>query len=155
MVKEYNTKNNSHIAAIYESYDWRTTGNFLFQHLFKSAINDPSQTISLSFSQKKEEALRKTLNAFEELGKYQPIISSHNENQWFETRDYMLNDSCLFYINGSWMYSHWKSIDSDKFKKILPAELPVFQKVNYYLGGYMPTWGVLMILRIKQKQLIF
>jgi ABC-type glycerol-3-phosphate transport system substrate-binding protein len=53
-----------------------------------------------------------------------------------------LNDEVLFYVNGIWMYSQWMSIDEEKSKKMLPAELPVFKRVDFYQGGYIPVWAV-------------
>ena len=41
------------------------------------------------------------------------------------------------------MYSHWRGIDPQKLSKMVPAELPVFQKVDHSLGGYIPSWAVL------------
>jgi ABC-type glycerol-3-phosphate transport system substrate-binding protein len=40
------------------------------------------------------------------------------------------------------MYSQWMSIDEEHAKKMLPAELPVFKKVDFYQGGYIPVWAV-------------
>ena len=140
----YNMEHNTSYAALYESYDWRTTGQFLFQQLFNSVVNkEKKSTTQKSEQEIKDISLFKTLQAFEELSKYDPLISTHDENQWFNTRDYVLNDSCVFYIGGSWMYSHWNSLDSIKMKKMKAAELPVFYSSNSYLGGYIPTWGVM------------
>lgn len=143
-IYEYNLKHNTNYAALYESYDWRTTGQYLFQQLFNSVVNkEKKSTPQKSKQEIKDVALVKTLQAFEELSKYDPLITTHNENQWFKTRDYFLNDSCVFYISGSWMYSHWKSLDSIKMSKIKAAELPVFYSSDSYLGGYIPTWSVM------------
>lgn len=33
------------------------------------------------------------------------------------------------------------SIDEEKSKKMIPAELPVFKEVDFYQGGYIPVWA--------------
>lgn len=133
----YNKKSSKHIAAFYEASDWITT-QILFQNLFNSALdsNKPGQ-------QEKNAALMKTLLAFEKIGRYKPLILSFRSNKWFDTRQIPLNDECLFYIHGTWMYSHWRGIDKEKILKMVPAELPVFKQQNRYLGGYLSTFAVL------------
>ncbi len=140
-VYEYNQKTGSDIAALYESSDW-TCQEILFQRLLKSEIGDFKTSLEPEGSAKKSAALLKTLKAFEELGRYKPLYKKHKESIWYQTRQVPLNDKVLFYVNGIWMYSQWMSIDERKAKKMLPAELPVFKKVDFYQGGYIPVWAV-------------
>lgn len=141
-VYKYNKKHNTNIAAFYESKDYITM-ELLFQNLFKSELKDFSKVKEETVSEQKNIALMKTFKAFEELGKYNPLIDSHSENIWSKTEHLILEDKCLFYVNGIWMYNHWMSMDEEETKKMIPAELPVFQEVDYYLGGFIPTWAVL------------
>lgn len=140
-VDEYNKKNNINIAALYESRDW-TCQESIFQRLLKSEIGNFEESLKNEGSEEKNLAFKKTLMAFEELGKYHPLIRGWEENLWFNTRQIPLNDKVLFYANGIWMYNHWMSIDEEKTKKMIPAELPAFKKVDFYQGGYIPTWAV-------------
>ncbi|MBE9582446.1 MAG: carbohydrate ABC transporter substrate-binding protein [Proteobacteria bacterium] len=141
-VDQYNQEHNTNIAAFYECNDFLSS-QILFQNLFKSQLSDFDKAKKEVGSDEKNAALLKTFQAFEELGKYNPLIDSHNGNVWFKTLYLPLSDKCLFFINGIWMYSHWMGIDEEKTIKMIPAELPVFQKTNYYLGGYIPTWAVM------------
>lgn len=141
-VNLYNRQTKNNIATFYESKDW-TTLEILFQNLVKSEILDFKEAKSEVRSSEKNAALFKTLQALETLGKFNPLIPSHRENNWANTRHLMLDDRALFYVNGTWMYSHWHGMDAQKMSKIVPVELPSFQKTNHYLGGYIPTWGVL------------
>ena len=141
-VYEYNQEHNTNIAAFYESKDW-TTLELLFQSLVKSELKDFDIAKKEIGSEEKNAAVLKTFQAFEEMGKYNPLIDSYKENIWFQTRHLVLNDKCLFYVGGTWGYCHWMGIDEIKIKKIIPAELPVFNKVNYYLGTFVPTWAVM------------
>ncbi|MBW2167257.1 MAG: carbohydrate ABC transporter substrate-binding protein [Deltaproteobacteria bacterium] len=141
-VQKYNKKHGTDIAVFYEAKDW-TTVEILFQNLYKSELKDFKKVKEKIGSKQKNTALLKTFKAFEELGKYNPLMSSYKENVWYQTRHFMLKDKCLFFVNGVWMYNHWMSMDEEKIKKITPAELPVFQKVDYYLGGFIPTWAVM------------
>ncbi len=140
-VDDYNRKTGSDIAAFFESSDW-TCQEILFQRLLKSEIGDFKRSLEHKGSAEKNAAFKKTLEAFEKLGRYKPLYKQHNKSLWYQTRHVPLNDEVLFYVNGIWMYSQWMSIDEEKSKKMLPAELPVFQKVDFYQGGYIPAWAV-------------
>lgn len=140
-VYDYNQETGNDIAALYESSDW-TCQEILFQRLLKSAIGDFKKSLENEGSTEKNAAFMKTLKAFEELGKYKPLYKKRKDSLWYQTRHVPLNDEVLFYVNGIWMYSQWMSIDEEKSKKMLPAELPVFKEVDFYQGGYIPVWSV-------------
>lgn len=140
-VYEYNRKTGNDIAAFYEASDW-TCQEILFQRLLKSEIGDFAKSLEPKGSVEKNTAFAKTLGAFEELGRYKPLYKQRKNSRWYETRDVPLNDEVLFYVNGIWMYSQWMSIDEQKAEKMLPAELPVFKKVDFYQGGFIPVWAV-------------
>lgn len=114
-VYDYDQKNGSGIAAFHESKDW-TCQEILFRRLLKSEIGDFKKSLENKGSAEKNAAFGKTLEAFEKLGKYKPIIKNHKENIWFQTRRIPLTDEVSFYVNGIWMYSHWMSIDEEKIK---------------------------------------
>ena len=141
-VDEYNNKHNTNIAAFYESANWITM-KILFQNLFKSELENFSNAKEEAGSDEKNRAVLKTFQAFEQLGKYNPLIDSYKDNIFYQSRHLVLNDECLFFVNGIWMYGHWRGIDEEKTKKMIPCELPVFQETDYYLGGYIPTWAVM------------
>jgi ABC-type glycerol-3-phosphate transport system substrate-binding protein len=141
-VDEYNNKHNTNIAAFYESENW-TTMQILFQNLFKSELGNFSNAKEEAGSDEKNRAFLKTFQAFEQLGTYNPLIDSYKDNIFYQSRHLVLNDECLFFVNGIWMYGHWMGIDEEKTKKMIPCELPVFQETDHYLGGYIPTWAVM------------
>ena len=141
-VEEYNNKHNTNIAAFYESANWITM-KILFQNLFKSELSNFSKAKEEEGSDEKNKALLKTFLAFEQLSKYNPLIDSYKDNVFYQTRHLVLNDECLFFINGIWMYNHWMGIDEEKTKKMIPAELPVFKEVTHYSGSFIPTWAVM------------
>jgi ABC-type glycerol-3-phosphate transport system substrate-binding protein len=140
-VFDYNEKNGTNIAAFYESTDW-TCQEILFQRLLRSEIGVIEKSMEHKGSKEKNDAVKKTFEALEKLGKYKPLIKNYQGNIWFQTRHFPLNDKVLFYVNGIWMYNHWMSADETKANKMIPAELPVFREVNFYQGGYIPTWAV-------------
>ncbi|MFC2137547.1 hypothetical protein ACFLTE_05165 [Bacteroidota bacterium] len=138
VIQKYNSKYNTNYAPIYESND-KLLMELLFQNLYLSEIEneiDRSDKLKL-------QALRKTLEAFEELGQKKPLIKSHVKNDWFETRRMVLDNKAVFYVSGLEMYNHWKSIDEDKASKMKPVELPVFRENDFVLGYFYPTWSVL------------
>lgn len=141
-VQRYNRASGDSIALFYESLDWFTL-EMLFQSLVKSYIGDYAEAIkSDSYTARKREALRRGLQCFEALGRYRPLIGSHNRNRWVDTRHLVLNDRALFYCHGTWMYNLWREIDKEKMSRMVPAELPVLQPVDFALGGYIPSFAV-------------
>jgi ABC-type glycerol-3-phosphate transport system substrate-binding protein len=142
VVDQYNTEHNTNIYAFYECNDFLSSET-LFQNLFKSELGDFDMAKEEVGSDEKNAAFLKTLQAFEGLGAYAPLIDSHTSNPWFQPRHYPLEGACLFDVRGVWMYSHWMGIDEEKTAKMVPVELPVFQEVDYYMGGYIPTWAVM------------
>jgi hypothetical protein len=138
----YNQNARDKIPIFFDAYDLPSM-EALFQNLVKSWMADYTATTTERSSKQKLEAMYKGFQAFEELGKYRPLIPSYATNAWFLTRDVPLNDKALFYISGTWMYSRWRDIDVARSAKMVPTELPVFKPVNYCLGGVIPTWAVM------------
>ncbi len=138
----YNRSAKDKIPIFFDAYDLPSM-EALFQNLVKSWLADYTLSAAEQSSPQKLEAMYKGFQAFEELGKYRPLIPSYATNAWFLTRDVPLNDGALFYISGTWMYSRWRDIDIPKSSKMVPTELPVFKPVNYGLGGVITTWAVM------------
>jgi hypothetical protein len=138
----YNRNAKEKIPIFFDAYDLPSM-EALFQNMVKSWLADYTATTTEKSSKQKLAAMYKGFQAFEELGKYRPLIPSYATNAWFLTRDVPLNDKALFYISGTWMYSRWRDIDVAKSAKMAPTELPVFKPVDYCLGGVIPTWAVM------------
>lgn len=141
-VHEYNETAQTPVAAIYEAGDWPTT-EFLFHTLAKSEIASYSELFGEFPKARQRAILLKVFEALEQLGQYDPLPPGFEANVWYETRNHPLEDKCLFYVQGTWMYNHWRSVDKGKIHKMVPAEMPVFQPVNHATGGYIPTWAVM------------
>jgi len=140
-VQQARAKGNK-VALLYESGDWLTTG-FLFQSLVRSQFPKLEQAIAPGGDKAKLDAVRKAFMAFAELGRFDPLLPGHRERVWFASRDLPLQDACLFYVAGTWMYSHWKGLDPTRMDRMRPCELPGMAAVNHAIGGYIPTWAVL------------
>lgn len=142
-VYEYNKSHNTSITAIFEDHFWISTET-IFKHLFYSIIgNYENITQSSQLTTQKLDALLQCYKACEDLSKYQPISKARTSVVWSKDNCNILNDSCLFIVNGSWMYNIWSQNDKQKMKKILPCELPVFKPIDNYIGGYTSNWAVL------------
>ncbi len=142
-VYEYNELHGTNIATFYESNsDWRTT-EYMFGHLFKSAIGNYTMVKNESFSPLKNQSLLQTFQAMEELSQYDPLLPGHDTRAWYDTRNMSFDGTVLFTVNGAWMYNHWMDMDENKTNKMMPAELPTFQQVNFYMGSYIPQFAVL------------
>lgn len=149
-VSDYNKKNGTEIAILYDAGDAKggigygpSTWN-IFQSLFRSEFSDIAEVKSLTPSTKKLAVVKKVLESLEELGKYRPLIKDYEGLDWFGTRYYVLENKAVFTLAGAgWMYSHWRGIDKVKTMKMVPVEMPVYQPVNHYMGGYNPMFAVM------------
>jgi ABC-type glycerol-3-phosphate transport system substrate-binding protein len=138
---EYNKSHDTYIAPIFEDFYWITT-DAIGKELFYSLMDSYDECVGLDLTKKKIDALQKTYEALEELSKYKPIIKDRSKINWTRDNVYPLYDSCLFFVNGSWMYNIWKGRDKEKMRKLLPCELPVFKPSSVYLGGYAANWAI-------------
>jgi ABC-type glycerol-3-phosphate transport system substrate-binding protein len=139
-VNEYNQKNNTEYAAIFESKNWINT-EILFQNLFLSELN--TADIQSVDGESRFKALDKTLKSLESLAAYQPFAKDVMETDWHKDNHKMLEDKYLFFINGTWMYSQWNNLNPEKMKRIMPVELPAFREPHIYLGDFNTAFAVL------------
>ena len=98
-VDKYNREHDTNIYAFYECNDFLSSEP-LFQNLLKSELGDFDTAKEEAGSDEKNAALLKTLQAFEEMGEYSPLLDSHTSNPWFQTRHYPLEGKCLFDVRG-------------------------------------------------------
>ncbi len=145
VVDVYNKTNNTSLMAIFENADhgWITTET-IFLRLCYSLLDDFKEISENRITEKKFMALEKTYQAYEALSKYHPIRDNkyRKEINWTRDNDYPLKDSCLFFVNGSYMYNIWDGKNHVALSKIMPCELPVFKPTDTYLGDYSSTWCV-------------
>lgn len=140
---EYNLRNpQNYITPIYESVDWPTTTIIAIQ-LYASLLNSPEEFFLGEITDHRLNAWKKTLEALEEISGYQPLNPNWQKVNWSKTNASLINEECLFYVNGSWMYNIWQGLDKDKTNNCMPAEFPTFGKQTIYPGGYQIMWGVL------------
>lgn len=140
---EYNKAHGTNIAALYESNpDWRVN-EYMFAHLFKSAVGDLDRVKDEKLTDEKKAALLKTFKAMEELSQYKPLLPGHDTRAWYDTRSMSFDGTVLFTVNGAWMYNHWMDIDETLTYNMMPAELPVFQPVDFYMGSFIPQYAVM------------
>lgn len=157
-VDEYNKKNGTNIPILYDSGDYIGGIGYapsawnIFQSLFRSEFADLNVVKDKAPSSAKLAAVRKALGSLEQLSRYQPLIPGWEDLNWFGTRDYVLNNKAVFTVCGaSWMYSHWHGLDGAKTAKMVPVEMPVYQAVNHYIGGYNPMFAVMKNSPVKEE----
>ena len=142
-VYNYNQRNPSeYITPIYESADWPTARAIAVQ-LYASLLDSPEEFFLDKITDNRLNAWHKTLEAMEELSKYKPLNPNWQKVNWNNTTASLLNEECLFYVNGSWMYNIWENIDPKKTQNCMPAEFPIFGKQTVYPTMYQVMWGVL------------
>ena len=131
-----------YITPIFESFVWETTMAFAI-NLYASLLDSREEFLSKEITEKRLLAWEKTLEGMELISKFKPLNPKWTETEWTTTTGSLINEECLFYVNGSWMYNIWMGIDEQKTMNCMPAELPVFGSFKTYPGAYQITWGVL------------
>lgn len=131
-VEEYNRTARVPISPF---ADYTNSGAFLrlAYNLFLSATPDnrPETTAS---------AIRQILEAFEKLGRLHPVSRS---DTWQDAARLLTENKALFLIDPTWRYNMLESSFPQALHKIRLAQLPGFQKQQYYVGGFMPVWAVM------------
>jgi ABC-type glycerol-3-phosphate transport system substrate-binding protein len=140
-VDAYNKSHNTNIIPIQDCGDWSTI-NVITQMLYLSEMGNLEECKKNNFNDRKQAALKKSLEAQEQLSKFNAYPKNFQTLIWNKTQDYPLRKKSLFYVNATWMYNIWQMIDSAEVNNMIPAELPVFKPVDFYFGGYFVTWAV-------------
>ncbi|HYD34903.1 MAG TPA: ABC transporter substrate-binding protein [Vitreimonas sp.] len=158
-IQAYNKQHGTQYGAFYDNGSEKGAtvgyGNAtfnLFQGLFRSEISDLTELKKLELTPTKRAALRKTLATLENMSQYEPLVAEYETLEWVPTRNYPLDNKTVFYSGGaSWMYSHWRGIDKDKTMKMVPVEMPMYQPVTHYMGGYNPMFAVMKNSPVKDE----
>ncbi|MBN1925086.1 MAG: extracellular solute-binding protein [Prolixibacteraceae bacterium] len=154
-VYKYNqTHPNDYITPVYESVDWPTTMAIGIQ-MYASLLTDQKELFSKRITPEHINAWQKTLVKLEEMSVYQPYNPNWQKVNWGNTTASMINEECLFYVNGSWMYNIWQGIDAERVNNCRPAEFPAFNPLTVYPGGYQVMWAVLKNAPHKEEAIKF
>ncbi|MCF8357725.1 MAG: ABC transporter substrate-binding protein [Prolixibacteraceae bacterium] len=154
-VYRHNQNNpDDYITPIYESVDWPTTMVIGVQ-MYASLLNDPKELLRKKITTERLNAWGKTLETLEEMSAYEPYNPNWQNVNWGNTTASLLNEECLFYVNGSWMYNIWEGIDHSKVNNCRPAEFPVFNDLLIFPGGYQVMWAVLKNAPHKEEAINF
>jgi len=140
-VNDYNKQHNDSIIPLFEASTFATS-HTIAEMLFFSEIQDNNQITNFNYSPRKIEAWVKVTKDLERLARYKPLPKNWRKLIWTENMNAPIEDKCLFFINGSWMYNIWLKKDSSKLKKMMPCELPVYKTAPICFGGYNVTWVV-------------
>lgn len=141
-VYEYNKANRTSVIPIFEDKNWISTET-IFSRLCFSLMDNYDEIASDKFSNKKIDAIVRTYNDFEQLARYGAVRKDRSKLVWTRDNIYPLRDSCLFFVNGSWMYNIWHKKDKVAMRKMIPCELPVYKSSDTYIGGYTSNWAVM------------
>jgi ABC-type glycerol-3-phosphate transport system substrate-binding protein len=141
-VYDYNKSHGTDIVPMFEQESW-VISPMLVYNMFYSLVGDYNEIVNPEYNPKKLEYLEKVLRVFEEISKYDPLPKDRSKISSDLARSFPLDEKCLLYPQGSWMYAYWHQIDKIKLRNMIPAELPSFTDHNpAYIGGYKACWAV-------------
>lgn len=143
-IYRYNSKHDEKIALFSDAAtDKRVTLEYMFQNLVKSEISDFDEVRTEVLTQKKLAALFKTFQALEKLAEYHPLLENRQGMSMYDAMWAVIEDKALFHMFGPWNYQFWTDSYSDEqIENMIPAELPVFKEVDFYLGGFLSSGAV-------------
>lgn len=124
-----------------------------FENFFKSLFPDFASATDMVWNNAKKQALLKTLQAFEEISKYQPVLNTGWENLTMGNfiNDFLQKDDGLFITGGTYMYGHFYKIDQKESRKLFPVETPVLGKTNGLIADFTPTFAVMKKSQNRQE----
>ena len=153
-VDQYNRTNSVHITPFQEASDWATAFTVAI-NMYISQFNSFDDLYTDQITEQKLEAWHKTLKVLEQLSTYNMIDNDWSTIVWSDTKIKLLNEECLFYSNGSWMYNIWAIEDEARVMNCVPNEYPTFNKPLLYPAGYPIMWGVLKKAPNKEQAIKF
>lgn len=120
--------------------------DMFFENWFKSLFDSYEAAVEEVYSEQKAVAFLRTLQAFEELSQYQPLLNSG----WAElsmadfARRFLYDDNSLFLVAGSYMYNHFRGINPQQLEeKVRPVEIPPLGQQNGLIGEFTPVFAVM------------
>jgi hypothetical protein len=139
-VNEYNQANNTALALFSESADLFSL-SLLFQHVIWSGIESQKSMVPPALSDTCP-IFRQSLQWFEGLSGYNPLIESHNVSMWQDAKQAFLDGKALFMVGKTALYNELFATDSSKTMYILPAELPSPYPNKAYIGSFQPSFAI-------------
>jgi len=116
----------------------------LFEYIFKSQFSDPQLVIEEQYDEKKAEAFLATLQIFERLSRYQPLVNEGWRTlAWVPCEQGFLTGSGLFLPGGTYMYSHFRGNSPQHAAKAIPLEQPYARQPNGLVGLFANAFAVM------------
>lgn len=138
----YNRTHGTHIPFLYINSLNRIEA--LFEYIFKSHFSDPQTVIEEKYSVEKAEAFLATLEIFEKLSQYQPVVNEGWRTlNWVDCEKDFLSGNGLFLPGGTYMYSHFRGNSPENYSKGIPIEQPYAKQPNGLVGIFLNTFAVM------------
>ena len=141
---EYNRQHGTAMSLLHTSSFNRL--DTFFETWFKSLFDSYEAAIEPIYSERKALAFLHTLQAFEELAQYQPLLNPGWAGLSMDemTRRFLYDDDGLFLVAGSSMYNRFRGVNPQLLEeKIRPAEPPVLGRANGLIGEFTPVFAVM------------
>ncbi len=141
-LSEYNRLHRTTIPFLRLSSLNRIEG--LFEYIYKSRFTDPLLVIEEKYDTKKAEAFLATLEIFEQLSHYQPMVNEGWRTlDWIKSEQDFLAGDGLFLAGATYMYSHFRGNSPDNYTNGIPVEFPYVKQPNGLVGLFANTFAVL------------
>ncbi len=139
---EYNRRHGTRIPFLHINSFNRIEG--LFEYIFKSQFTDPQFVIEERYDTKKAEAFLATLEIFEQLSRYQPVVNEGWRTlDWVRCERDFLAGHGLFLPGGTWMYSHFRGSSPEHYANGIPVEQPYARQPNGLVGLFAHAFAVM------------
>lgn len=116
----------------------------LFEYLFKSQFSDPGLVIEEKYDASKAKAFLATLEIFEHLSHYQPLLNADWRTlDWRDCERAFLTGGSLFLPGGTCMYSHFRGVSPQHYQNGIPVEQPYVKQPNGLVGLFVNAFAVM------------
>lgn len=141
-LSEYNRQHRTNIPFLYINSLNRIEA--LFEYIFKSHFSDPQMVIEEKYTAEKAGAFLATLQTFEELSRYQPLVNADWRTlDWKECQKIFLTGKGLFLPGGTYMYNQFQGHSPQFVDNALPVEQPYVKQPNGLVGLFAHAFAVM------------
>jgi ABC-type glycerol-3-phosphate transport system substrate-binding protein len=141
-LSEYNKRHGTRIPFLYINSLNRIEA--LFEDIFKSQFTDPQLVIEEKYDAKKAEAFLATLEIFEKLSHYQPLVNEGwRTYDWIQCQKDFLAGNGLFIPGGTFMYNQFHSHSPQIADRGIPVEQPHVKQPNGLVGLFAHAFAVM------------
>ncbi len=137
-LKEYNRTADKPVSA-FAVFGWPSSFGRLAYNLYLSEHLPRPDTPD-------KQILARILRFFEAMSSCHPLLDNlriSTPEAFRHNARLLAEDKALFMVEPTWCYASLERNFPQLMPKLRPAQLPGFERQNFYIGGFIPAWAVM------------